>query len=74
MMDFDSPGLMLSGMLIGTIGFGMFLYGKKAEDLRVLFTGVALSVVPFVAHTMLILWGASAACCAGLWAWNRYGD
>lgn len=72
-MELDSPAVLFSALIIGTVGFGMLIYGKKAEDLRVLLAGAVLSIIPFFGHTLLALWGMTAACCAGLWAWQRSG-
>ena len=69
----SNPWLLFSGMTIGMVGMGLLMYGKKAEDLRAVFGGLALSIVPFVGHSMLALWGMTAACCAGLWLWNKAG-
>ncbi len=72
-MNFDDPGVMLSGVLIGTVGMGLFLYGKKAADYRALLMGVALSVLPLVAHTMLLLWGVTGACATVMYVSRRLG-
>ena len=61
-MDFDHPSVLLSGMLIGAVGMGFFIYGKKNTDLKALLMGVALSVVPLLAHSMLVLWGVTGLC------------
>jgi len=51
----DAAGLFAS-MLIGTIGFGFFLYGKKQQRWPQLVTGIVLMVFPyFVGGVALIL-------------------
>ena len=45
-MDF-SPGNLFASMLIGSIGFGLFIYGKKQQRLPQLVTGIVLSIYPF---------------------------
>lgn len=72
-MDFDNPALLFSGMFIGLIGFGYFIYGKKNSDMRALLFGVVLSVVPFFAHTMLVLWGLTGLSSVGMYALRRLG-
>ena len=42
----DTTSLMLS-LLFGTIGMGMFMYGKKAGRMVPLGAGLALMVVPY---------------------------
>lgn len=66
-MDFDNPSILFSGLLIGAIGMGLFIYGKNAPDFKFLLSGVALSVIPFFAHTMLALWGLSGICATALY-------
>jgi len=56
-MNLDHPAVLFSGVLIGAIGMGFFVYGKKTPDFRALLFGVLLSVVPLLAHTLLVLWG-----------------
>lgn len=71
-MDFDNPAVMFSGMVIATLGMGMFIYGKKTPSLRFILGGGFLSVVPFFAHTLLVLWGLSSLCGAALYATRHY--
>jgi hypothetical protein len=72
-MNFENPAIMFSGIVIGAVGLGLFIYGKKAPDFRFLMSGVALSVIPFFAHSMLALWGLSGLCAAALYASRRLG-
>lgn len=71
-MNLDNPGILISGMVIGVFGLAMFIYGKKAPDMGILFGGVVLSVLPLVAHTMLALWGIAGACGVGLVVLKKY--
>ena len=70
-MNLDNPAVLFSGMLIGTVGLGLFIYGKKAIDTRFLVSGIALCVLPFFAHSMLALWGLTGVCAAALFVSNR---
>ena len=70
-MNLDNPAVLFSGMLIGTVGIGFFIYGKKAIDMRFLISGIVLSVLPFFAHTMFALWGLTTLCAAGMYFSNR---
>lgn len=72
-MNLDNPAVMLSGVLIGAFGLGFFIYGKKSADCSALAMGVALSVLPLVAHTMLLLWGLTGACATLMYAARRLG-
>ena len=70
-MDLDNPAVMFSGMLIGMVGLAAIMYGRKAEDVRFVLLGVVLSVVPFLAHTLLALWGVTVGCCGLFYAAAR---
>lgn len=70
-MDFDNPAVLFSGMLIGAIGMGFFIYGKKSSDFKSLLTGVALSVIPFFGHSLLILWGLTGLCASAHYLTSR---
>ncbi len=72
-MNFDDPSILFSGLLIGAIGMGLFIYGKNVPDFKVLMSGIALSVIPFFAHSMLMLWGLSGICAAALYLSRRTG-
>ena len=71
-MDLSSPGILFSGLAIGSIGALLFFYGKKNQDLRCLFTGIAMCVFPYFVSSLAIMWLAAAACLGGLYAWSRY--
>ncbi len=72
-MDLDHPAVLFSGLVIGAVGFGLFLYGKKAPDLPTLAAGCALGVLPMFAHSLVVLWGVTAVCAGGLYAMKRLG-
>ncbi len=42
-----STASILTGFIISTIGFSVFLYGKKQQRLPQLFSGIVLMVLPF---------------------------
>jgi hypothetical protein len=72
-MDLSDPWLLISGLVLGAIGAGLFIYGKKQSDLRCLAAGVALCVVPYFIGSVLVLWLFGAGTIGGLWAWCKYG-
>lgn len=73
MLDLDHPAVLFSGLVIGAVGLGLFIYGKKAPDLPTLAAGCVLSALPMVAHSLLALWGVTALCAGGLYAAKRFG-
>ena len=67
-----STGSLISGLLIGSIGFGIFLYGKKQSDFPSVASGLALSALPIFVHSVLAMWLLAGACIGGRWAMNRF--
>ena len=65
-MDLDHPGLLLSSMLIGLLGFAVLIYGKKSGDVRSLVIGLAMCVFPYFVHSLLTMWLLTAAGVGGL--------
>ena len=64
MLSLD-PGVLFSGFIISTIGFGVFLYGKRAGRFRSVIAGVAMMALPVVLHSVLWMWVASALAVVG---------
>lgn len=71
-MDLGSPAILISGFLIGGIGFVLFMYGKKQADFRCLFAGIAMCIFPYFVSSLAIMWLGAAACLGGLYAWSKY--
>ena len=67
-----SMGMIVSGLILSAVGLVLFLHGKREADFRTLFAGIALGILPMVVHSVLILWGISAAVLGGVWALKRY--
>lgn len=47
--------MLIWGMVFGSIGLGFFLYGKKQKAIVPLVSGIALSVLPYFVHDLLML-------------------
>lgn len=73
MMELGSPASLISGVLIGAIGTGMFMYGKRQERPLTLFTGLALCVSPMFVASVLAMWLIAAGCLGGLYLASRNG-
>lgn len=69
-----SEGMLLSGLVIGGVGFVLFLKGKRDCSLGTLVTGIVLSVLPMVMHSVGMLWLASAGLVGGLGLLRRFGS
>ena len=69
-----SEGMLLSGLVIGGVGFVLFLRGKREGSLGTLLAGIALSVLPMLMHSVGMLWLASAGLVGGLGLMRRFGS
>jgi hypothetical protein len=58
-MDLDF-GSLFSSFLIGTIGFGIFLYGKKAGSALPLAIGAILMIYPYFISNTIAVWAVAA--------------
>ncbi len=67
MMDMSNPGLMVSAGLISMIGLGVFMYGKRMEDIKSLGIGLGMMIFPLFVPSVLVMWVIAAACGAGLY-------
>lgn len=71
-MDF-SAGWLFASLLVSSVGFGLFLYGKKQVRPPQLVTGLTLMIYPyFVADSGLML-GIAAGLVVALWLAVRAG-
>ncbi len=71
MMDMSNPGLMVSAGLISMIGLGVFMYGKRMEDIKSLGIGLGMMIFPMFVPSVLIMWVIAAACGVGLYIGPR---
>ncbi len=67
MMDMSNPGLMVSAGLISMIGLGVFMYGKRMQDIKSLGIGLGMMIFPMFVPSVLVMWVIAAACGAGLY-------
>ena len=65
-MDLSASNLM-SSLIISTVGFGFFMYGKKAQRLMPLLAGIVLSAFPFFVSNILLMWGIFMAVIGGVY-------
>jgi hypothetical protein len=65
-MDFDNPAALFSGLFIGLVGMGLFIYGKKQQNLRCLVGGMAMCVYPYFVTSLLLTWILAAICVGGV--------
>jgi hypothetical protein len=63
---FSMWGLM-GGILFGTIGFGVFIYGKRNSEFKPMLIGIALMVCPYFLRGTIALYLAGLGLMAALY-------
>lgn len=64
--DFTSPAFIAS-LVVSVVGMVLFMYGKRASRQPELMAGIALMVVPYFVHGVLLLSGITGVVVAALW-------
>lgn len=67
MMDMSNPAVLLSGLVISMVGLGIFMHGRKMEELKSLGIGLAMMVFPMFIHSVLLMWAIAGLCVAGMY-------
>jgi hypothetical protein len=62
-----NPGWLFLSLLISMVGFGLFLYGKKAGRTPQLATGVVLMIYPYFVSSTAWMVAIAALLILGLW-------
>jgi hypothetical protein len=68
-----SAGTLVAAMLVSTIGFGVFLYGKKASRVPHLATGITMMLFPMFVPGAFLNYAIGTVLLAGLWFGVRMG-
>lgn len=68
-----STGWLLASLLVGTLGTGFFLYGKKQTRLPQLVTGLALMAESALVPSWIWMLAGAALLLVGLWVALRAG-
>jgi hypothetical protein len=71
-MDVDANSL-LAGMLVSSIGFVLFVYGKKQSRFPQLVVGLVLMVYPYFVPSALLMFGIAVCLLGLLWLGVRAG-
>lgn len=72
-MNLDNPWAIASGLLIGLIGMGLLMYGKKAMSPAPIAAGLVLCVAPYFIASLLATWLLTGLCLGGLYVVSRHG-
>jgi hypothetical protein len=70
-MDLSNPWSLMSGLLIGLIGMGLLMYGKKAQSPAPIVAGLVLCIAPYFMASLLAVWLLTVGCLGGLYALAR---
>jgi len=68
-----SGGWLLASLVVSTVGFGFFRYGKKQERLPQLVAGLAMMVYPMFVSSALWMLAIAGALVGGVYAATRAG-
>ena len=68
-----STGWLLSSLFLGTVGLGLFLYGKKQTRLPQLLAGLTLIVESALVPSVAWMFAGAAVVLTALWAALRSG-
>ena len=71
-MDLSASSL-LASLLVGCVGLGLFLYGKRQTRLPQLIVGLVLMVFPYFVSSAAIVYAVSGGLVVGLWVAVRAG-
>jgi len=71
-MDLD-PSSLLASMLIGSVGLGLLIYGKKQVRFPQMIVGLGLMVYPYFVSNVWLMLGIAVAAVAALWGAVRSG-
>ena len=71
-MDLSSGGLFLS-LVIGAVGAGLFIYGKKQSRSPQMIGGLLLSLYPYFISNLWLMGGIAVAIVAAVWVASLKG-
>ena len=71
-MDFSTATIVAS-LIVGSLGFGLFLYGKKQLRVPQLAVGIAMMTYPCFLSSAALTYGIAGALVVGLWFAVRLG-
>ena len=71
-MDLDANSILLS-LVVGSIGFVAFVYGKRMARLPHMIAGIVLMAYPYFVTNLLLSGGLAVLVLAALWLAVRLG-
>jgi hypothetical protein len=64
---FSNPAALFGSLLFGTIGLGVFMYGKKMVLYKPMIIGIALMAYPYFVPQTWLIYTIGCALCLGLY-------
>jgi hypothetical protein len=71
-VDLDANAI-LASIMIGTVGLGVFIYGKRQSRLPHMIAGVGLMAYPYFVSNVLLMAGIAMVALVALWLVVRLG-
>ncbi len=71
-MDLDANAVFAS-LMIGVVGMGVFVYGKKQGRFPHMIAGVVLMAYPYFVSNVLLMAGIAMTLLVALWLFVRLG-
>jgi hypothetical protein len=71
-VNFDLSSL-VSGLMVSSVGFVLFQYGRKMSRLPHALAGLGLLVFPYFVPSVLLMFSIAALLCGLLWLAVRLG-
>lgn len=71
-VDLDANAI-LASIMIGTVGLGVFIYGKRQSRLPQMIAGVVLMAYPYFVSNVLLMAGIAMGLLVALWLVVRLG-
>jgi len=71
-MDFDANNI-LASLLVGLVGSGCFMYGRRQGRVPAMAVGATLVIYPYFVSNVALMVGIAVALLAGLWGAGRLG-
>ena len=73
-MDLSDPTGLMAAVLLGSVGFGLFVHGKKSGNLKTLGIGLVLMVAPNFITSLWMDLALVVGCAAALVMLPSSGD
>jgi len=66
-LELPSPAYIVGAILFSLIGMAVYWHGKRAQQPRTPWWGVALMFYPYVVSATWLLYAVGVALCLGMW-------